>query len=1674
MPITKKKLIALLLAVITIIHICVPALPVIAQQTQSEGEGTSLIGSMVRFNTKDSLVYLYKSVASSGPSSDATRISPSALPDTYVILDVYTVSYGTQFYKIGTVDGSSHDILDTYPWVKALLMEIVPDLEPDLIKGQVDLTDGSDKLGELTVKPGEKEYVFTDLGEQISTNATYRWQLLVDKADSRWADIIDYCYPYAVVTEALILNARDESGIATMRCIVTDGDKKYVSNNIKVSLEKPKALLSEAVASSEIGANARLARNFLDSSSKAALNAFHIVIEYVYLHENAVDPLLNGSTAANTLTITLPPGAAFNTPITSPPLAGYKPYIEWQSGASEEGLITYGGKQLIPADKVAFNEQKEAVTVTVYYVPQIVSYRVKYLKQNLQNDEYVEWKTEFKTGIADTAIAGDLAVSEIGFSPLYYEKSTPITNDGDTVVEIYYDRIYYLVEYEIGKEAYGVTPNYVRYGTSLMLGNPTNPGYSFNGWKLTSVKDTKDGPELLTAANLTTTYQNYNVTAANSLITVAHNLVYTAQWTVGRTSYTVVYWLEDPEYDDATGDPDKKYEIWGMETRTGVNAGTVVDGPAAGSVPNSLRLINNAVVKAEGNRTMNVNLLNYLDFVSSDQDVTVAGDGSTVVNVYYDRKEYTLKFYYARKNRDQWSVCGRTNVFGNEAPNNNNIRNDELALLNNIGGDFYDVTSQPTFQDDYSSKYTFGSERYNDTENVYYYISFKAKYGADISDLYPCDIFNPVANTGRTSFSKSNLAVMSAWTGEYNVAFSYVGGNQTMKGRFQILDYRMLWHPSAAGWNTNQNNNTVAYLCFWENAGAQSWNIPELYRYKIWIPVLTGQDLTGKTTMVRNGTTYYLFDVYDTCDNSTVDEQTQPTLKGFTANSYTSIGNIYAGGFNRNQLSTAEYQEITANAMKDLYNEAFVINYFYTRNTYKLMFFDSYHDVVEEDVPYQADLNAYKGQLPEYPSTVEKNAIAFAGDGNGTGWYLDKGFTMEFDFDQLMGVNNIQLYAKWEPTLWDVEVYLDVEQTIPLYNATLPFGSKIPEPDYKKEQAARPSYKDLIWAGWYYTDAMGNEVRFDFNTMVLKTNYDGSVDPDTDEQYPSAIYAKWTSEIPIAYTVYYVTEDANGDYVNVADPTEGVALAGINKSFIAKAGENLYPEYRDYIPLKRSISHKMSVIAEENVIYFEYVTTHDIEYTVKHVFQNSQFTEILGTDMFELSWSYTITTSAADFSGRFMISFDADLYTHVLAHPNGSELWDIIEDLSPDAYKQELILTTDESNEVVFYWEDHGEVFIYQVIHYFQRLDYKDLPADEQYTAEYYQEFVGAYADQNRVTVHATPVERQGFTLNNSKSVLSMVLNKSDDGIKERVLEVYYDRDTISYTVQHIYGGNVDTVNKTALYEQVVTETARTDILGYVIADTDKAEQSVSITYDGQMINFYYVAQQVIFNYQVIGNLGGYISNPQETVSIGTPALGSAPEAMAGYIFIGWYTDEDATTKVLDSWVDSNGKLTPVAYVADANKMITFYAKFAPNSLTIRNSFTSDTQNPDPALDLIEQGFIYNIRGIDGTPTQGIHIRVAVLSGGSQTILALPVGDYVVTVESEWSWRYTTVDEVYVTMADGTNSQDAAISSATWTLIFTGSGEMQVTYDLPGADVSGGADGDDYYYVTDNAVSETN
>ena len=203
--------------------------------------------------------------------------------------------------------------------------------------------------------------------------------------------------------------------------------------------------------------------------------------------------------------------------------------------------------------------------------------------------------------------------------------------------------------------------------------------------------------------------------------------------------------------------------------------------------------------------------------------------------------------------------------------------------------------------------------------------------------------------------------------------------------------------------------------------------------------------------------------------------------------------------------------------------------------------------------------------------------------------------------------------------------------------------------------------------------------------------------------------------------------------------------------------------------------------------------------------------------------------------------------------------------------------------------------------------------------------------------------------------------------------------------------------------------------------------------------------------------------------------MGSIPTPNKGYVFVGWYTDVDCTIPVTDDVAlvtttagTEYGKIVPKNPDVAPDDAIYFYAKFDPYKLTIQNAIGDATVNPPPALDWADQSFIYHIQGVSGTPTAGVDLRVAVLAGQSQTIFGLPAGEYTVTVESEWSWRYKSIDKVNVKQANGSESA-LVVSDMTWTLDFGGSDVMTVSYGIPAPDVSGTTGSNSYYYITDNA-----
>ena len=228
--------------------------------------------------------------------------------------------------------------------------------------------------------------------------------------------------------------------------------------------------------------------------------------------------------------------------------------------------------------------------ITVNYYPAEVSYTVNYYCQNLDDDNYTLHEFQVQKGFTESPVGTVEGYEDKygGFYALLYDTTTPIAADGSTVVEIYYDRYYYLMTFDLGG-GYGVEPIYARYGAPIKVGTPTRPGYSFEQWN-PMVPDTMPA------------YTDEQIDNREN--------VYTAQWAAGNATYLVQYWQENAN--------DDNYSYVSSEERT-ANAGSVVSGRGDKSYTG-------------------------FHFDHADQNVTVRGDGSSVVNVYYKRNTYTLTF----------------------------------------------------------------------------------------------------------------------------------------------------------------------------------------------------------------------------------------------------------------------------------------------------------------------------------------------------------------------------------------------------------------------------------------------------------------------------------------------------------------------------------------------------------------------------------------------------------------------------------------------------------------------------------------------------------------------------------------------------------------------------------------------------------------------------------------------------------------------------------------------------------------------------------------------------------------------------------------------------------------------------------------------------------------------
>ena len=222
------------------------------------------------------------------------------------------------------------------------------------------------------------------------------------------------------------------------------------------------------------------------------------------------------------------------------------------------------------------------------------TYIVEHYLQDLTGDGYAKQETETKAGTTGATATAE-AKTYTGF--MFDEnnasnvKSGTIAADGSLVLKLYYTRNSYKVTYDYGTAPSGAstlpTEATYKYGATVTVAaKATAPGYNFDGWK-------KDG-------NVTTSFEM-----------PADNVTLTGTWTAkSDTAYQVKHYLQNLT--------DDGYTLAETETKSGTTGAQT-----------------EAVAKS------------YTGFtVQPFNQKTIAADGTTVVEIHYNRNTYKVTYDY--------------------------------------------------------------------------------------------------------------------------------------------------------------------------------------------------------------------------------------------------------------------------------------------------------------------------------------------------------------------------------------------------------------------------------------------------------------------------------------------------------------------------------------------------------------------------------------------------------------------------------------------------------------------------------------------------------------------------------------------------------------------------------------------------------------------------------------------------------------------------------------------------------------------------------------------------------------------------------------------------------------------------------------------------------------------
>ena len=490
-----------------------------------------------------------------------------------------------------------------------------------------------------------------------------------------------------------------------------------------------------------------------------------------------------------------------------------------------------------------------------------------------------------------------------------------------------------------------IEPYYVEIGQKAQRPtDPTRPGYAFKEWTTDQA-----GTEPF---SFETPLQDH--------------IVLYAQWTPGDSSYQVLVWQEtlvNEQYVEGN------YTLSDHYTFTEAS-GTEV------SLTDEDELITGLIASAP---------YKHHELARIDGPVTVNGDGTTVLNVYFDLRVYAVEF---QAMTEKFIRSGRVRAQGGV------LRYDDAAIsyAHWYGNAYGNVTFS----------FTVGGKTYTDYD-VY---RIEARYGENIADRWPDQYtaeWSLTENAAQSFIDRleaiRDLFYPSTWT--TNEANRYTGGvNESLTKMTHLTESLM---------NNDGSDTHHMFIKFIINSSPVTINY--------WLENVEDDEFTRS-------------DMYSCEVKTELHKIRAKALDGFT----------YLGSYNEPYIPDG-YPGYDLDEETGIeYN-----NFYYSRNRYPLTFYN-YNQVEKEykgddAVKYEAPLASYD-HTPPRPSVLP-DAYEFRG------WYTTEqcisGTEYTFDEDAKMPLSSLTLYAKWAPR--DYTVTFRPNGGTPVDPQTVPYGKNAVVPE---------------------------------------------------------------------------------------------------------------------------------------------------------------------------------------------------------------------------------------------------------------------------------------------------------------------------------------------------------------------------------------------------------------------------------------------------------------------------------------------------------------------------------------------------------------------------------------------------------------------------------------------------